>query len=136
VKLVQQADGVAAKHVYFEGKLPTAIGGTIKLGELLYGTAGQAMTCLEVATGKVLWSERAIGAASLTYADGRLYLHGENGSVALMEPSAQGYREHGRFTPSGGPQKKGGQKSWAYPVVADGRLFIRDWDTIWCYQVK
>jgi len=136
VKLVQQADGVAAQHVYFEGNLPTAIGGTIKLGELLYGTTGQAMTCFEVATGKVLWSERAIGAASLTYADGRLYLHGENGSVALMEPSSKGYRQLGRFTPSSGPQKKGGQKSWAYPVVADGRLFIRDWDTIWCYQVK
>jgi outer membrane protein assembly factor BamB len=93
------------------------------------------MVCFEVETGKVLWSERAIGAASLTFADGRLYLHGENGSVALMEPSSKGYRELGRFTPSGGPKKSGG-KAWAYPVVSDGRLFIRDWDTIWCYQVK
>jgi outer membrane protein assembly factor BamB len=135
VKLVQKADGVAAEHVYFEGRLPTAIGGTIKLGELLYGTTSRAMVCFEVETGKVLWSERAIGAASLTFADGRLYLHGENGSVALMEPSSKGYRELGRFTPSGGPKKRGG-KAWAYPVVSDGRLFIRDWDTIWCYQVK
>ncbi len=136
VKLVQQADGVAAEHLYFETKLPTAIGGTIKLGELLYGTTKQAMMCLEIATGKVLWSERAIGAASMIYADGRFYLHGENGTVALMEPSDKGYLQHGRFTPSGRPQKKGKLKSWAYPVVADGRLFIRDWDTIWCYQVK
>lgn len=136
VKLVQQADGVEAQHIYFETKRPTAIGGTIKLGELLYGTTGQAMMCLEFATGKVLWSERAIGAASMTFADGRLYLHGENGSVALMEPNSKGYRQHGRFTPSDRPEKNANQKSWAYPVVADGRLFIRDWDTIWCYQVK
>jgi outer membrane protein assembly factor BamB len=136
VKLVAKPGGVEARPVYFESKLPTAIGGTIKLGKHLYGTTSQAMMCLEIATGEVLWQERAVGAASMVYADGRLYLHGENGDVALMEPSLEGYRQLGRFTPPNGPSRAGRQKAWAFPVVADGRLYIRDLNTLWCYRVN
>jgi hypothetical protein len=28
------------------------------------------------------------------------------------------------------------EKSWAYPVIADGLLYIRDLDTMWCYDVR
>jgi outer membrane protein assembly factor BamB len=93
------------------------------------------MMCLDFATGEVKWQERAIGAASLCYADGRLYLHGENGDVALVEPSPDAYREHGRFTPPDQPNR-GNSKAWAYPVVANGRLYIRDLDCLWCYDIK
>jgi len=137
VKLVAKDGTVGAQEVYFESKLPTAIGGTVKVGENLYGTTAQAMLCLEFQTGKVKWEERAIGAAAICYADDRLYLHGENGSVALVEPSAEGYREHGRFTPPDPPKRSSGmEKSWAYPVVANGSLFIRDHQTLWCYDVQ
>lgn len=137
VKLVAKDGGIEAQELYFEAKLPTAIGGGVKVGDCLYGTTGQAMLCVDFATGRVKWEERALGAASLCYADGRLYLHGENGEVALVEPSADGYREKGRFTPPE-PPKHGNpmEKSWAYPVVADGRLLLRDHGSLWCYAVK
>ena len=89
----------------FESKLPTTIGGTVKVGAFLYGTTAQAMVCIEFATGKIKWEERVAGPASLCYADGRLYLHGENGEVALVEASPEAYREKGRFTPTGGPKR-------------------------------
>ena len=89
--------GVVAEPLYFEAKLPTAIGGTVKVGDFLYGTTAQAMLCVDFKTGQVKWEERALGAASLCFADCRLYLHGENGEAALVEPSADGYRERGRF---------------------------------------
>lgn len=137
VKLTRQDDGIKAEQVYFESKLPTAIGGAIKLGDYLYGTTGSALLCLEFANGNVKWQERSLGAASLCYADGRLYLHGENGEVGLVEPSPEGYREKGRFAPPSQPGKLNTmEKAWAYPVVANGRLYVRDHGTIWCYDVK
>jgi len=55
-----------------------------------------------------------------------LYVHGEgSGEVALVEASTEGYREKGRFTPAGAGEGRKG-KAWAYPVVANGRLYVRD----------
>lgn len=137
VKLVAQEGRPQAEPVYFEAKLPTAIGGAVKVGDCLYGTTAQALLCVEFATGRVKWEDRALGAASLFYADGRLYLHGENGDVGLVEPSPEGYREKGRFSPPDQPKHSSPmEKSWAYPVVANGRLYVRDHQTLWCYDVK
>ena len=130
------AAGAAPEQVYFSPKLPTAIGGCVLVGDYLYGT-GQAMLCAEFATGSVKWEERAIGPASLCFAGDRLYLHGEDGEVALVEPTPAGYREKGRFTPPNQPPKSNAmEKAWAYPAVANGRLYIRDHQMLWCYDVR
>jgi outer membrane protein assembly factor BamB len=137
VKLTARDGGVAAEPLYFEAKLPTAIGGAVKVGDHLYGTTAQALLCLDFATGQIKWEERALGAASLCVADGRLYLHGENGEVALVAATPEAYRELGRFTPPDAPKKANAmEKAWAYPVVAGGRLYLRDHGTLWCYAVK
>ncbi|MBL9139920.1 MAG: PQQ-like beta-propeller repeat protein [Verrucomicrobiales bacterium] len=137
VQLVVDGGRVEAKPLYFESKLPTAIGGAIKIGTELYGTTAQALLCVDFKTGQVKWEERAIGAASLCFVDHRLYLHGENGIAALVEPSAEGYREKGRFTPSDAPKHdQPMEKSWAYPVVSHGKLYLRDGGTLWCFDVR
>jgi outer membrane protein assembly factor BamB len=130
------ADGsVTAEPVYFNAKLPTSIGGTVQLGEYLYGTSGQGLMCVEFSTGKVKWQERGIGAGAVCYAEGRLYLHGEEGDVALVEATPEAYHEKGRFKLPDQP-KRGPSKAWAYPVVANGRLYLRDIGVLWCYDVK
>jgi outer membrane protein assembly factor BamB len=131
-------DGVMqANQVYFTSKLPTAIGGVVKVGNYLYGTTGQSMQCIDFTTGQVKWEERALGAASLCFADGRLYLHGENGAVGLVEPSQVSYIEKGRFSPPNQPKRINGmEKAWAYPVVANGRLYIRDHNMMWCFSIR
>ena len=137
VKLRATEGRIEAEQVYFESKLPTAIGGAVKVGDYLYGTTAQAMLCLEFVTGKIQWEDRALGTASLCYADGRLYLHGESGDVALVDASPEGYREKGRFTPAEQPKRSQPmEKAWAFPVVANGKLFIRDHGSLWCYAVK
>lgn len=137
VRLRRTGDGVTFEELYFEAKLPTAIGGSVLVGPHLYGTTAQALLCVEFATGRVVWEERALGAAALCFADGRLYLHGENGEVALVEPSPEGYRERGRFSPPGRPKRRSPmEKSWAHPVVAHGHLYLRDHGSLWCYDVR
>jgi outer membrane protein assembly factor BamB len=136
VKLTVSGGSVAAEPVYAARKLPNGIGGAVRVGEYLYGTAGPALVCVEFATGTVKWEDRSVGAASVLYADGHLYLHSETtGEVALVEATPEGYREKGRFMPRE-PPDRGRSRAWAYPVVANGRLYIRDLGTLWCYDVR
>jgi outer membrane protein assembly factor BamB len=135
VKLATSGDDVEAEQVYYSTKLPTAIGGSVKVRDDLYGTNNTVLICADYATGDIKWTERSIAPASLMYADGMLYLHGENGDVALVEATTEGYHEKGKFTPPDAP-KRGMAKAWPYPVVANGRLYIRDGSTLWCFDVK
>ena len=66
-------------------------------------------------------------------ADGRLYLHGENGDLALVEPTAEAYREHGQFAVR--PTKARQIEGMGISGFANGRLYIRDLGVIWCYDV-
>ncbi len=136
VKISSKDGQFQADEAYFSAKNPTAIGSVVRVGDYFYGTTGGGMICFEVKTGKIAWEERALGPASLLYADSRLYLHGENGEVALIEASPDAYHQKGRFTPPGQPEHTRGQmeKSWAYPALANGRLYIRDHNVLWCYQ--
>ena len=135
---VKNNDGkVTVEQIYFSPKLPTAIGGAVIAGDLLFGTTGKAMVCADFKSGELKWEETALGAASICVAGGRLYLHGENGEVALVEPSAEGYREKGHFTPSGQPKRLNQmEKAWAYPVVSNARLYIRDQNVLWSFDIK
>jgi outer membrane protein assembly factor BamB len=133
---LKAGDGkVEAEQVYFSPKLPTAIGGAVKVGDLLFGTGASGLVCSDFATGEIKWEDRALGAAALCYADGNLFLHSENGEVALVAAVADGYHEKGRFKPADQPNH-GSAKAWAYPALANGKLYIRDTGSLWCYDVK
>ena len=141
VRLKPDGGGVAAEQVYFVRGLPNGMGGAVAVGETLYGTeVGQKLVAAEFVTGKVRWQADTIGWASIAYADGHLYLHGINGEVALVEAAPDACRIKGRFTPPAQPKKKQvgtyPEGAFAYPVIAHGRLYIRDLGTLWAYDIK
>jgi outer membrane protein assembly factor BamB len=141
VRLKSERNGIVADQIYFARGLPNGFGGAVLVGDYLYGTdvMGQ-FVAVQFTTGNVMWKTENIGSASLAYADGRLYLHAWNGEVGLVEATSEGYREKGRFTPRNVPKKKavGEMAEWAYayPVIANGRLYIRDLDTLWAFDIK
>jgi outer membrane protein assembly factor BamB len=136
VSLKASADGVAAEQVYFTRGLPNSIGGSVLVGDHLYGTTPEGLVAAEFLSGKLKWQDKALGPGSVTYADGHLYLHGENGDVALVEATPEGYREKGRFAPPDQPKHSNrGEKAWTYPVIANGRLYIRDLGALWVYDI-
>ncbi len=137
VRITSKDGKLGPEPLYFGPKYPTAIGGAVKVGDYLYGCSGQALECVEFTTGKVKWEERSVAPGSICYADGLLFVHGENGEVALVEATPDGYHEKGRFAPTEQPAKANGmEKAWAYPVAANGRLYIRDHSSLWCYNIK
>ncbi len=135
VKLTPTADGIDADQVYFSPKLPNAQGGFVLLGDYLYGGGSGTLICIDFKSGDTRWEERIPASTSICYADNRLYLHLDNGDMMLVEPSPEAFREHGKFSPPNQPDR-GKAKAWAYPVVANGRLYIRDIGTMWCYDLR
>jgi len=137
VSLKASLDGVVAEQVYYTRGLPNSVGGAVLLDNYLYGTTNEGLVAAEFTSGKLKWQAESIGGGSIAYADGHLYIHGENGEVALVAATPEGYREKGRFTPPDQPKHRNAmEKAWPYPVIANGRLYIRDIGTLWCYDVK
>jgi outer membrane protein assembly factor BamB len=123
---------VRAQEVYFTRQMRNHHGGMVLVGNYLYGFDESNLTCIEFATGKIMWSDRSVGKGSVTYADGHLYARSERGPVALVEATPNGYVEKGRFD----QPNRSRDPSWPYPVVANGRLYLRDQDTLLCYDLS
>lgn len=132
VELSPDAGGVKATEAYFDKALGSGIGGAVLVDGHLYGTTSQAMYCADFATGKVKWTDRGVGAASVCYADGRVYARGHAGDVALVEATPAGYSEKGRFKQA----DHGKTPAWPHPVVANGGLYLRDQTVLLCYDVR
>jgi outer membrane protein assembly factor BamB len=120
-------------------------GGVVLVDGHIYGYCdGRGWVCQEFMTGKEIWSERNAldGKGSLTYADGRLYLLSDEGEAVLLKATAEGWQETGRFSlpaRSSSLQTRPSQRSagvWTHPVVANGRLYLRDQELIYCYAVR
>jgi outer membrane protein assembly factor BamB len=131
LKLTAQGGEVKAEEAYFSRDMMNHHGGVVLVDGYLYGFSNAILTCMEFATGKVMWRDRSVGKGSLTYADGQLYLLGEGNTVGLAEATPQGYREKGRFA-----IEDQGRPSWAHPVVAGGKLYIRNQNLLTAYDVK
>ena len=138
VKLTADGGAVSAKEVYYERPLTNKHGGVVRVGDYVYGDTDDSGKpfCADLKTGKVMWKRAddqgaGGGSAAVTYADGRLYFHYDNGVVALVEASPDGYKEVGSFK---APKRNGA--SWAHPVVSDGRLYIREGDLLYCYDIR
>jgi outer membrane protein assembly factor BamB len=140
VRLSRQGDKVEAKEVYFTKRLMNHHGGLVLVDGYLYGANGgnklqrmHSLVCLEFTTGKVMWESRRPGKGSIAYADGCLYYRNEEGPMYLVEATPKGYVERGRFEQ---PDLSKGTEAWPHPVLANGKLFLRDQDILLCYDVK
>jgi outer membrane protein assembly factor BamB len=125
------ATGMTAREVYFHQDMKNHHASSVLVDDTLFGFSSSILTALDFATGEVLWRDRSVGKGSLVVADGRLYLFGENGIAGLAEATRAAYRESGRFE-----LKTSGSPTWSHPVVANAKLYLRDQDTLYCYDVK
>jgi outer membrane protein assembly factor BamB len=140
LELQPKGDGVAARELYFlDAKtLQNHHGGLVLVGNHVYAGHGHNKgfpICVDFITGKVAWGgdirNAGSGSAAVMYADGRLYFRYENGVVVLVEASPSGYVEKGSFTIPGVRDP-----SWAHLSIADGRLYVREQDNLYCYDIR
>jgi outer membrane protein assembly factor BamB len=131
LELTPAGNSINAKEVYFTRDMRNHHASSVLIGDYLYGFSDAILTAMKFDTGEVAWRNRSIGKGSVIFADDRLYLFSENGVVGLAQPDPAAYREHGRFE-----LKTGSLPTWSHPVVANGKLFLRDQDVIYAYHVR
>lgn len=125
-----KADG-KAQEIYFTKDMRNHHSSSVLVGDYLYGFSSAILTAMRFDTGEIVWRDRSVGKGSLVYADGHLYCFSENGVIGLVEATPTGYREKGRFR-----IEQGSLPTWTHPVVVGGRLYIRDQDTIYAFDVR
>lgn len=140
LELVPAANGtVTAREKYFidPGTFQNHHGGFVQLGPYIYGGHGLRAgypVCIELATGKMMWTRTrgpGSGSAAIIAADGRLYFRYEDGTMALVDPSPAAFKTVSEFEIPG-PRTF----SWSHPVIAAGRLYLREQDKLNVYNVK
>lgn len=143
LKLTKSDGGeFAVETVYTSRNMKNSIGGYVLHDGHVFGTSERrGWVCQDLTTGKIAWYQRlnrSVGEGSVIFADGHLYLYGENTSeLSLIEASTEGWKEKGRFTlPDSSKLTPPSGKNWTRPVIADGMLYVRDQELLFCYRIK
>ena len=127
--------GFKAEEVYANKNMVNHHGGVVLVGEHLYGYSdGKGWVCVNFENGEMVWSDKALGKGSISYADGHLYLRseGSRGTVVLIEATPERWHEKGRFD----QPERSDKEAWPHPVIANGKLYLRDQDKLFCYDVS
>jgi len=138
--MVQMGEDHTVEKIYDNKIMSNHHGGLIRLGDRIFGHSNsKGWTCQDFDSGKKVWQDRnALGKGTIAYADSRLYCMSEDeGEVVLIAPSQEGWEEHGRFTlePQSEIRSPKG-RIWTHPVIAGGRLYLRDQDLLFSFDVK
>lgn len=132
-------DGAEPEVVYEEKSITNHHGGVIVVDGKIYGHSDKGgWTCQDFLTGKIEWQDESLGKGTCTYAAGHLICVDENdGTVVLATAKPDKWQEISRFklAPQTSIRKKEG-RIWSHPVVVNGRLYLRDQDLIFCYNVQ
>ncbi len=139
LKLSPEDNGIKAEEVYYldPEQMQNHHGGLILKDGFLYTGTGHNKgfpLCVNMKTGETAWGpieNEGKGSAAVTFADGHLYFRYQNGLMVLVEASSKGYKEKGSFMI---PDVN--QFSWAHPVISDGKLYLREQDNLFCYNVR
>lgn len=131
LKLTPQGGSVQASEVYFNKDMRNHYTTSVLVDGYLYGYSSDILTAMEWTTGKVAWRNRSVGKGNCAYADQRLYCLGEDGVAGLIEATPRAYAEKSRFE-----IPRGSLPTWSPPVVANGRLYLREQDNLYSYDIQ
>jgi outer membrane protein assembly factor BamB len=136
IRLVRETDRFTAQEVYHQ---PVRFGPftdvTAWVGDSLYGFDGKTPFCMELKTGESIWntnSEPQSGPAFFIYAEGHLYMRQATGTMSLIHVSPQRAELRSRFNIPEHEESYG----VTAPVLANGRLWLRDNNRLFCYDVS
>ena len=131
LQLIPVGGGVRVEEVYFSREMRNHYSSSVLIDGYLYGYSSRVLTAMNFKTGEVAWKDRAVGKGHVITAEGKLYLWSEDGVAGLAEATPSGYREISRFS-----VPHGDLHTWTLPVIANGRLYLRDQDTLSCYDIR
>ncbi|HEV3145713.1 MAG TPA: PQQ-binding-like beta-propeller repeat protein [Gemmataceae bacterium] len=141
IKLTKSGNSFKAEEVYANKNMTNHHGGVVLVDGHIYGfSESGGWECQDFMSGKVVWDEKGKGRGkgSLTFADGRLYCYTQDdGILFCIDASAAGFKETGRFSiPQQSKLRKPSGRIWTHPVIANGKLYLRDQELLFCYDIS
>jgi outer membrane protein assembly factor BamB len=112
-------DGTRLEEVWRNKNMRNHVNSCVLVDGYLYGFDEGELKCLDWNSGEVKWGDRGYGKGSLIVADGKLILYSQSGKLGLAEVSPEGFKQLASF------QALKGQNTWANPVLANSRLYVR-----------
>jgi len=104
----------------------------------IYGYSGESarnvgqFKCIELSTGKEMWSTDQIGQGTTTFVDGYLICQDLKGNLFLIQPDPSGFKKVGGIVSAIADVKN---PAWTVPVVANGKLYLRYMQQLVCYKL-
>ena len=137
-KLIRLSNDNKAEEVWYTKDMQNHHGSVVQVGDHFYGSSARAFVCQDQKTGKMEWSERGIKKGAISYADGRFYhVQEDDGKVLLIDANPDGHEIVGSFVLSPQTERRNPKgKIWVHPVIANGKLYLRDQEIIHCYDIK
>ena len=138
LKLKVAGKKCTVKSVWKNPRLDNLHGGSVLVNGYLFGhsSKGSRLTCVEFKTGKTMYSvsHEASGkkSASLTFADGMLYVLNDRNTAYLVPAVPNAFKPVSSFDILPG----GSGPLWAHPVVFGGRLYIRHDKILMAYDIR
>ena len=134
------ADGTKATKLYSNPTITNHHGGVIGFGKSIFGysDAGGQWVCLDTQSGDLVWKDKGVGKGSVSFADGYFYCYSEgSGTLARVKASEKAYEENGKFTiPKTSSLRPKQGKIWPHPVIAQGKLFLRDYELLFVFDLQ
>ena len=138
-KLEKDGDGTKATVVYTKNAtVVNQHGGVIRIGEHVYGHSdSNGWVCFDYKKGEEVWKNKGVGKGSVSAANGMLYCYSEsNGTLALVKATPEKYEEISKFKiPATSKLRPSSGKVWAHPTIAGGKLFLRDYELLFVYDI-
>lgn len=132
----KDSEGFKAAEVWSSKDMKGHHSGVILFNGHLYGSfEGKGFVCAQFQTGKLVWIKPGVlSGGAVACAEGMLYCRNQerDGTMTIVEATPDGYKERGRFS----QPDRSKREAWAHPVVANGKLYLRDMDVLLCYDVK
>ncbi len=139
--LVEVTKENTVNKIYDNKVMKNHHGGVILLGDYIYGHSdADGWICQNLMNGEKVWSDEKKNESKggVTYADGKLICLEENsGDCVLAEATPAGWKEISRFKLEPQTTRRSARgKVWTHPVVANGKLYLRDQEIICCYNIS
>jgi outer membrane protein assembly factor BamB len=133
-KLSATAPEIAWESKGADSVLMTYWANAVEHNGYLYGISGEFneklmhLNCVDAKNGKLMWSQKNIGKAALTLADGHLWITTKKGDLVLAAANPGKYEEKARV-------KLLAPGNRTSPTISDKRLYLRDQKDIYCLDI-
>lgn len=133
LRIIAKGGNGKAEMVYEGNQLCSHFATPVRRQEFVYGFNEADLVAMDLRNGQVRWSERGFHKGSLLAVEDYLIVLGEKGNLALVEANPEAFRKRAECEPFQSGRRA---KCWSMPVLAEGRLLLRNEKEILCLDLR